>query len=70
MIQEGAARALSDLGAVAPYDPGRPCEIEVELNAPEYAEELRHRAGLELTDARTVVSRAGDWWSAWKQLYF
>jgi D-amino peptidase len=70
MIQEGAAAALSDLGAVAPYDPGRPCEIEVELNAPEYAEELRHRAGLELTDPRTVVSRADDWWSAWKQVYF
>src|SRR5947209_835544 len=30
LIEEGAQRALGDLRAVAPYDPGRPCEIRVE----------------------------------------
>ncbi len=29
LIEEGARRALADLSAVTPYDPGRPCEIEV-----------------------------------------
>src|SRR5206468_12100285 len=32
LIEEGAKRALADLEAVPPYDPGRPCEIRVELN--------------------------------------
>ena len=31
MIEDGAKRAPSDLKAVAPYDPGRPCEIKVEF---------------------------------------
>src|SRR5256885_4774952 len=26
LIEEGARQALSDVGAVAPYDPGKPCE--------------------------------------------
>ncbi len=32
LIEEGAKRALADVAAVQPYDPGRPCEIRVELN--------------------------------------
>src|ERR1700745_2952263 len=28
LIEEAAKHALADLSAVAPYDPGRPCEIE------------------------------------------
>jgi D-amino peptidase len=31
LIEEGAKRALGNLHAVEPYDPGRPCEIEVEF---------------------------------------
>ena len=31
LIEDGARRALSDLGAVAPYNPGSPCEIKVEF---------------------------------------
>ena len=30
LIEDGAKRALSDPKAVAPYDPGTPCEIKVE----------------------------------------
>src|SRR3954470_8075735 len=29
LIEAGAKSALKDLGAVQPYDPGRPCEIEI-----------------------------------------
>jgi hypothetical protein len=25
---------------------------------------------VELLDDRTIVSRADDWWSAWKQFFF
>jgi D-amino peptidase len=70
LIESGARRALEDLGAVAPYDPGRPCEIEVELATPDHAEPFRHRLGLERVGPNTVVSRADSWWEAWKQLYF
>jgi D-amino peptidase len=70
MIEEGARRALADTGAVAPYDPGRPCEIEVEFAGPEQAARYRHRPGVEVTDPRRVVSRAERWWDAWRQFYF
>jgi D-amino peptidase len=70
LIEEGAKRALSDLGAVAPYDPGRPCEIRVELNTTDATEEYRRKPGVEVVDSRQVVCRADDWWTAWQQLFF
>jgi D-amino peptidase len=70
LVEAGAHKALSDLKAVPPYDPGKPCEIKVEYKWTGPAERLRHRAGVELLDPRTVVSRADDWWSAWKQFFF
>ena len=69
-IEDGARRALSDLKAVRPYDPGRPCEIEVEFTTPDRLVEYRNRRGVEQLDARTLVSKADDWWSAWSQFYF
>lgn len=69
-IQEAAAQALGDLTAVSPYEPGKPCEITIELASPDKAEPFRYRHGVETTDARTVVSRAEDWWAAWRQVYF
>jgi D-amino peptidase len=70
LIEEGARRALERLDAVAPYDPGRPCEIEVELSKSAASERYRHRDNVEVPDARRIVSRADDWWTAWKQFYF
>jgi D-amino peptidase len=70
LIEEGAKRALSDLKAVAPYDPGKPCEIKVEFKETTPPRKLRFQHGVELVDDRTVVSRADDWWSAWKQFFF
>ena len=70
LIEEAAAEALRSADWPQPYDPGRPCAIEVELATPDAAEPFRFRAGVELLDGRTVVSRAGDWRSAWRQLYF
>jgi D-amino peptidase len=65
----GSSQAL-DLKAVEPYDPGRPCEIKVEYKWTAPAARLRYRSGVELLDARTLVSRADDWWTAWKQFFF
>jgi D-amino peptidase len=70
LVEEGAKRALSDLEAVAPYDPGKPCEIKVEYKSTSSPQNLRFQAGVEIVDPRTIVSRADDWWSAWKQFFF
>ena len=70
LIEATAKDALSDLSAVGPYDPGHPCEIEIELSTPDHAERFRHRPGVEIREGRRVVARADDWWSAWRRLYF
>ncbi|HEY2939466.1 MAG TPA: M55 family metallopeptidase [Gaiellaceae bacterium] len=70
LVEAGAKEALSDLHAVEPYDPGKPCEIKVEYKWTKPPSKLRHRAGVEPLDARTLVSRADDWWTAWKQFFF
>jgi D-amino peptidase len=70
LIEDGAKRALKDLSAVKPYDPGRPCEIRIEFHTPARLVEYRNRKGVEQIDAHTLVSRADDWWTAWSQFYF
>jgi D-amino peptidase len=70
LIEAGARRALSDLTAVAPWDPGKPCEVRVELGTPDHSEQFRHHPTVEIVDPRTVVSRGEDWWTAWRQFYF
>jgi D-amino peptidase len=70
LIEDGATKALADLDAVEPYDPGRPCEIRVEFKATDPADKLRFRPGVERVDDRTVVSRADTWWDAWRQYFF
>lgn len=69
LIEEGAAKALLDLKAVQPYTPGSPCDIEVELASSDLATTYRNRSGISLKDPRTIVSRADDWWTAWRQMY-
>jgi D-amino peptidase len=70
MIEDGAKRALSNLKAVKPYDPGKPCEITIEFVSPDRAEPYRNKPGVQIVEPRRIVSRAGDWWSAWKQFWF
>lgn len=69
LIEESAARALADLRAVAPYDPGSPAEIRIDFATPDEAEKYRNRQGVELTDPRRLLSRAADWWTAWTQFF-
>jgi D-amino peptidase len=70
LIESATARSLSDLTAVSPYDPGKPCEIRVELATSDEVERYRHHPVVEVADGRTLVSRADDWWTAWRQFYF
>jgi D-amino peptidase len=70
LIEDGARRALGDLSAVPPYDPGSPCEVRAEFKNTKEPDRLRFRPGVERIDDRTIVSRADTWWEAWKQFYF
>ena len=69
LIEDAARRALEVEPAVQPYDPGRPCEIEVELTSPDGTDAYRNKKGVEVTAPRRVVARADDWWTAWRRLY-
>jgi D-amino peptidase len=70
LIEDGAKRALADLGAVAVYEPGKPCEIRIEFTTPDRLVEFRNRKGVAQLDDLTLVSRADDWWTAWSQFFF
>ncbi len=72
LVEDASKQALKDLKAVEPYDPGRPSEIRVEYTHTRPVETLRRRiaTGVEIVDPRTVVSRAADWWTAWRQFFF
>jgi D-amino peptidase len=69
MIEDAARRAVDGRARTTPYDPGRPCTIEVELGAPDDIDGFRHRVGVEITGPRTVSSTAPTWWEAWSQMY-
>ena len=69
-IEAGAKQALQDLNAVAPYDPGKPCEIRVEFKRTGPVAKLRNQHGVEIVDARTIVSRGDEWWTAWRQFFY
>jgi D-amino peptidase len=61
LIEEGAREALRDLKAVAPYDPGRPCEIRVEFKLTGAFDEYARKSGVDVVGERMLVSRADDW---------
>jgi D-amino peptidase len=69
LIEDAARECLRDLTAVAPYDPGRPCEIRAEFMQTAAFDDHRRRPGLETVGDRTIVCRADDFWTAWRQLY-
>ena len=70
LIEEGARKALGDLKAVAPYEPGTPCEIKVEFKRTQPADRLRFHPGVERLDGRTIRVEAGTWWEAWQLFFF
>ena len=70
LIEDGARQALSDLSAVAPYEPGRPCEIAIEFTTPDRLQEFANRKAVEVTGPSSLVVRGDDWWSAWSAFFF
>jgi D-amino peptidase len=69
MIEAAALDCLRDPKAVAPYDPGRPCEIRVQFTQTAAFDDFRKKPGLEAVGDRLLVSRSDDWWTAWRQLF-
>ena len=69
LIEAGAKQALSDLAAVPPYRLDPPVEIAVDFSTSDEVERYRHRPGVEVAGARRIVSRADDWWTAWRQFF-
>ena len=69
LIEDGTKQALKNVKAVQPYDPGRPCEIEVAFTTSDRLEEYRNRRGVEVTGPMSIVSRGDDWWQAWSAFY-
>jgi len=65
-----AAVRGQDVSAVKPYDPGRPCEIEIDFTSTDRVDEYRNRKGAQIVSPRTLVSRADDWWTAWSNFFF
>ena len=70
LVEKGAKRALANLEAVPPYDPGKPAEIKVEFKGTEAPRKLALSVDVELVDDRTIVSSADDWWTAWRRFFF
>jgi D-amino peptidase len=70
VIEAGAKNALKDLTAVQPYDPGKPCEIEITFTTPDRVVEYRNRRNVEQTAPLTLVARGDDWWEAWSSFFF
>jgi len=69
MIEEGASRALRQVDAVRAYRPEPPVEITVDFTTTDLVEGYRRRPGVEVTGPRQIVSRADDWWTAWRQFF-
>src|SRR5215472_4744333 len=62
--------AQKELARVGLRDTVGPAEILVEVVHRGAFDEYRHKSGKEVTGDRTLVSRAADWWPAWRQLFF
>ena len=70
LIEVAARKALGDLSAVEPYDPGRPAEIRVEYKHTHAVDKLRRVPAVEVVGPREIVVRGDDWWAAWQSFFF
>lgn len=52
-----------------PYRATSPVEFRVDMATPDQAEEYRGKAGVEIVDHRTVISRGETSWQCWDQFY-
>ena len=65
LIEEGARSALGRVGSAKPYNPGKPCEIEVLFQNTRAFDDFRWRPGAEVIGERRIRVTGPDWWTAW-----
>jgi D-amino peptidase len=69
MIEDGAKHALQNLNRVRPYVPASPVTLTVEVDTVDKVAEFQGRYGVEIVEPLKVISRAGDWLTAWNQIW-
>jgi D-amino peptidase len=69
LIEAAACDAVKGCLGASPYVPTRPTTITVELDTVDKADVFKRRAGVELVDPLTVVSRGAGWKQAWDQIW-
>jgi D-amino peptidase len=68
-IFAGARAAVSSPIGTKPYVPAKPTTITIDLGNVESAARFTGLHGVEVVDPLKVVSRAGDWMTAWNQFW-
>jgi D-aminopeptidase len=66
LIEDAAAGAMRNITGAKPYDPGRPCEIEVLFQNTRAFDDFRWRPGVDVVGERRIVVSGPDWWTAWR----
>jgi D-amino peptidase len=69
MIEDAAHKSLGGPIRTKPYDPGKPCEITIDLSTVDTANQFMGRHGVEVVGPLKVISRGRDWMRAWNQVW-
>jgi D-amino peptidase len=65
LIEAGARDAIGRAAGAKPYDPGRPCQIEVLFQNTRAFDDFRWRPQVEAAGERLIRVTGEDWWTAW-----
>ncbi len=68
MIEEGARRALENVGACRPLRFESPVAVRFEIAQANHMEAYLGMDGVEIERPRTVISRGADFWEAWRRV--
>lgn len=69
MIEDGALKALRNLGSAKLYTPAKPTTITIEITTVDEAVDFKGRPGVEFVEPLKVVSKGPDWMQAWDQIW-
>jgi len=70
LIEEKVYESLSNRKAwPKPYKTPTPAELKVDLHTPDQSLQYIGKPGVEIVDARTVISRGPNFWQAWDQFW-
>lgn len=64
-----AYAAVANAASRGPYEVGSPAEIRVEVTRTDVLAGYAEKPSVKIADSRTFVSRAEDWWTAWRSFF-